>query len=314
MDIPSRDSISETVEKIKQKKISVVDLVKQHIDLAKNIQAETNAFITIFDGENNTEEYNPIEEAKKLDEKLTNGESIDNLDLIGIPFTAKDLYLVKNTHTTFGSKLMEDFVAPYTGTVIGKCLEKGAILIAKCNCDPWGFGGSGENSGFGPTKNPYDLERSPGGSSSGSAASLSAGVGFFSLGTDTGGSVRQPAAMCGLYGYKPTYGRNSRYGIGVMGSSFDTPAFFTRYATDTILIEKVIQGRDSNDATTDDYNLHKFEANKKPVIGIPKEFFEEGINDEVKNAIDSKIEEYKNNGFEVKEVSIPSASYSLSVY
>ena len=314
MNIPELESIQETVAKIKRKEISVVTLVQQHIDLAKQIASETNAFIIIFDGVSNTEEYDPLLAANILDEKIENGENLDELELLGVPFTAKDLYLVKNTHTTFGSKLMEDFIAPYSGTVINKCLEKGAILIAKCNCDPWGFGGSGENSGFGPTKNPYDLDRSPGGSSSGSAASMAAGVGYFSLGTDTGGSVRQPASMCGLYGYKPTYGRNSRFGIGVMGSSFDTPGFFTRHVEDTILLEKVMQGRDLNDATTDDYNLHEVKKVDKPVIGIPKEFFDEGINEEVRSAIDSKIEEYKNNGFEVKEVSIPSASYSLSTY
>src|SRR5262249_41641065 len=147
---------------------------------------------------------------------------------LGIPFTVKDLYLVDGTRTTFASKLMEDFIAPYTSTVVQKCFDEGAILIGKCNCDPWGFGGSGENSGYGPTKHPLDFTKTPGGYSSGSAASLLAGVGYFSLGTDTGGSIRLPASFCGLYGLKPTYGRNSRYGIGAMGSSFDTPGFLTR--------------------------------------------------------------------------------------
>src|SRR5690606_315496 len=184
----------------------------------------------------------------EIDRKISAGEEVGKL--AGIPFTVKDLFMVDGTKTTFGTKLMEEFISPYTSTVVQRCLDEGAILIGKCNCDPFGFGGSGENSGYGPSKNPYDLTRTPGGSSSGSAASLAAGIGFFSLGTDTGGSVRQPAGMTGLYGLKPTYGRNSRYGIGTMGSSFDTPGFFARYADDIAHLEKIMEGKDEKDPTS----------------------------------------------------------------
>ncbi|MFS8131137.1 MAG: Asp-tRNA(Asn)/Glu-tRNA(Gln) amidotransferase subunit GatA, partial [Candidatus Dojkabacteria bacterium] len=236
--------------------------------------------------------------------------------LLGIPFTVKDLYLVDGTKTTFASKLMEDFIAPYTSTIVQKCLDEGAILIGKCNCDPWGFGGSGENSGYGPTKHPLDFTKTPGGSSSGSAASLLAGVGYFSLGTDTGGSIRLPASFCGLYGIKPTYGRNSRFGIGAMGSSFDTPGFLTRNVEDMELVESIIAGKDINDATTYDipFNSQPVTPNPQVRIGIPKEFFGEGLSPEIKTEIDKKIEELKSLGHEVKEVSIPSTKYGLPVY
>lgn len=301
--------IKEVVGKIRAGKLSVEDLVRSHIEKAKGVQKELNAFITIFEDE-------AISRAKQIDQLIkSNDPSINDMQLLGIPFTAKDLYLVSGTRTTFGSKLMEDFVAPYTSSVLQKCLDQGAVLIAKCNCDPWGFGGSGENSGFGPTKHPLDHERSPGGSSSGSAASLASGIGYFSLGTDTGGSVRQPASMCGLFGFKPTYGRNSRYGIGVMGSSFDTPGFFTRNREDIGLLEEIMQGRDRFDATTDDYKLHKNKKNnKKPKIAYIKECFGDGLDKEVSDKIMEQINELKRKGFEVSEVSIPSVEHALSVY
>jgi len=265
LDLPTILSLIETVNKIKNKKIKVVDLVAEHLKRAHDINPKINAFITILD--------NALEQAKQLDLKIQNGEiDLNKKRLLGIPFTVKDLYLVEGTKTTFASKLMEDFIAPYTSTVVQKCLDEGAILIGKCNCDPWGFGGSGENSGYGSTKHPLDFTKTPGGSSSGSAASMLAGVGFFSLGTDTGGSVRLPASFCGLIGLKPTYGRNSRYGIGTMGSSFDTPGFFARYMDDTTLLEKIMEGRDENDSSTYDLKEIKVIKKDKLKIGIPKEF------------------------------------------
>ena len=306
LEIPQLENIESTVKQIKFGRINVTDLVKEHLELAKEVNKDLNAFISILEDE-------ALEKAKEIQERIEAGEKVGKL--AGIPFTAKDLYLVKDVKTTFGSKYMEDFVAPYTGTVIQKCLDEDAILIGKTNCDPWGFGGSGENSGFGPAKNPYDLERTPGGSSSGSAASLAAGVGFFSLGTDTGGSVRQPASMCGLYGYKPTYGRNSRYGIGVMGSSFDTPGFFARHIEDIELLEGIMKGRDIKDATTHESRKKKIENKKQKIrIGILKEFFSDALNPEIKSVIESRIEEHKKAGHEVVEVSIPSVEYSLPVY
>ena len=314
-------------EKILSGEISVVELVKEHIKLAKEIQEKTNAFITIFDGETNKDQYDPLLHAQKLDELIKSSPpKAYGLELLGIPFTVKDLYLVENTRTTFGSKLMEEFVAPYTSTVVQKCLDAGAILIGKTNCDPWGFGSTGENSGYGPTKNPHNLDYVPGGSSSGSPASLAAGVGFFSLGTDTGGSVRLPAALCGLYSIKPTYGRNSRFGIGVMGSSFDTPGFFARHAEDIELLEGIMEGKDEHDPTTFEHSQaenskseirNSKNYNLQPTtytIGIPKEFFGDGLDPEIRQMIDSKIEKYKQAGHEIKEVSLSTLEYGLAAY
>lgn len=312
LEIPTIESLIKTVEKIKNKEIKVVDLVNEHLQRAHQINPQINAFITILD--------DAIEQAKLIDAKIESGENMSKFRLLGIPFTVKDLYLVKDTKTTFSSQLMSDFIAPYTSTVVQKCLDEGAILIGKCNSDPWGFGGSGENSGFGPTKHPLDFTKTPGGSSSGSAASLLAGVGFFSLGTDTGGSVRLPASFCGIYSLKPTYGRNSRYGIGAMGSSFDTPGFFTRNVEDMALLEEVMAGKDINDATTQEVEVPSYlkELNNIDLssitIGLPKEFFEEGINESVKIAIETKVEELRSKGAKIKEVSIPSTKYALSVY
>lgn len=312
LEIPQIDSLVSTVEKVKRGEIKIVDLVTQHLKRAHEVNPQINAFITIFD--------DAIEKAKELDAKVQADEDLTKYKLLGIPFTAKDLYLVENTRTTFASKFMDNFIAPYTATIVQKCLDQGAILIGKTNCDPWGFGGSGENSGYGPTKNPLDFSKTPGGSSSGSAASLLAGVGFFSLGTDTGGSVRLPASFCGIYALKPTYGRNSRYGIGAMGSSFDTPGFFTRNIEDMALVESIIAGKDTNDASTfevpvDTYSDYINDNDLSNItIGIPKEFYGEGVETSVTDAINIKIEELKQKGVKFKNVSIPSAKYGLAAY
>lgn len=308
--IPLIDNIQNTVQKVKNGELKVLDLIKEHINRSVEINKYTNSLITVLDS-------SAIEEAKKIDDLISKKDpQILNKKLIGIPFTVKDLYLVEGTKTTFASQYMKDFVAPYTATVVQKCLNEGAILIGKCNSDPWGYGGSGENSGYGPTRHPLDLEKTPGGSSSGSAASLLAGVGFFSLGTDTGGSVRLPASFCGLYGLKPTYGRNSRYGIGAMGSSFDTPGFFARYIEDIKLLEEVMEGKDDNDSTTFDLSLIK-QSNKsfdELKIALPEEFFIEGIDKEVKLSIETFISNISDKVKLVKTVSIPTIKYALSIY
>ncbi|MCS7317357.1 MAG: Asp-tRNA(Asn)/Glu-tRNA(Gln) amidotransferase subunit GatA [Candidatus Dojkabacteria bacterium] len=310
LDIVSRDPIEVVVKKIKSGEVKVVDLVKEHIKLAKDINKYINAFISF------TEDL-ALQEAERIDYSIRKKDTqVLSKKLLGIPFTVKDLYLVEKTKTTFASKYMQDFIAPYTATVVKRCMDEGAILIAKCNCDPWGYGASGENSGFGPTKHPLDFTRTPGGSSSGSAASLLAGVGYFSLATDTGGSVRLPASFCGLYGFKPTYGRNSRYGIGAMASSFDTPGFFARYIQDIQLLQSIMEGKDNNDATT--FDLSKISYIDKNLssfkVAIPKEFFTDGINKSVRQAIDRYIEFLKPQVKLIQEVSIPTVEYALAVY
>ncbi len=308
LNIPEREQIDTLVGKIKRGEVKVYDLIKQHLDLANSINLKINCFITILD--------NALENAKELDKLIAEGnKEVLDKKLLGVPFTVKDLYLVKGTKTTFSSRLMEDFIAPYTSTVVQKCLDEGAILIGKCNSDPWGFGGSGENSGYGATKHPLDFSKTPGGSSSGSAASLLAGVGYFSLGTDTGGSVRLPASFCGLYGLKPTYGRNSRYGIGAMASSFDTPGFFARNIGDISLLQSIMQGKDPKDATTREITSTKPAKNLSEItIGVAKEYFSEGLSNEVKNSVNQFIEKIREKGAKIKEVSLPTTKFGLAVY
>ncbi len=316
LEIPNIDTITNTVKRIRNKELRVVDLIKEHLERAHSVNSDTNAFITIIDS--------ALDRALELDLKIQNGDTdLENKSLLGIPFTVKDLYMVDGIRTTFGSKYMSDFIAVYTSTVVQKCLDQGGILIAKANCDPWGFGSSGENSGYGATKHPLDLERTPGGSSSGSASGLLSGVGFFSLGTDTGGSVRLPASFTGLLGLKPTYGRNSRYGIGAMASSFDTPGFFTRNLEDMALLESIMAGKDINDATTSETetinyldSLNKIEESelKNITFGVAPEFFIDGLNPEIKEAIDLKIKELKDKGFKIKDISLPSSKYALACY
>lgn len=309
LEIPEIETITETLQKIRNRERSAGSVVTDHIDRAIKIYSQLNAFISISDREA------VIAKAEAIDKQIADGK--DPGKLAGIPFTVKDLYQVKGTKTTFGTKLMEDYIAPFTATVVKRLEDEGAILIGKTNCDPFGMGGSGENSGYGDSKNPYDLERTPGGSSSGSAASLAAGVGLFSLGTDTGGSVRQPASFTGLFGYKPTYGRNSRYGISAMGSSFDTPAFFTRHVEDTILLEEIMQGRDQFDATTYDLEhveQNNFDANQTYTVGVPKEFFSDGLDAEVKEVVMKKISALESAGHIIKEISIPTMEFALAIY
>lgn len=308
LNIPEREPIDVLVERIKKGEVKVYNLVKEHLDLANSINPKINCFITILES--------ALEKAKEIDKNIENGDKeVLSKKLLGIPFTVKDLYLVKGTKTTFSSRLMEDFVAPYTATVVQKCLAEGAILIGKCNSDPWGFGGSGENSGYGATKHPLDFSKTPGGSSSGSAASLLAGVGYFSLGTDTGGSVRLPASFCGLYGLKPTYGKNSRYGIGAMASSFDTPGFFARNINDVALLQKIMEGKDIKDATTIKITKDVTTKNLSEItIGVPKEYFGEGLSEEVKNSVNVFIEKIKSMGVTIKEVSLPTTKFGLGVY
>ncbi|RMD76968.1 Asp-tRNA(Asn)/Glu-tRNA(Gln) amidotransferase subunit GatA [Candidatus Dojkabacteria bacterium] len=306
LSVPERESIDDIRRKIINKEIDILSLTEEHLKLAESTNEKINSFITILKEE-------ATKQAKELQKVLEqNPNKANSMRLFGVPFTVKDLYLVKSTRTTFASKLMEDFISPYTATVVQKCLDEGAILIGKTNCDPWGFGASGENSGFGPTRHPLDFNKTPGGSSSGSAASLLSGVGYFSLGTDTGGSVRLPASFCGLFGYKPTYGRNSRYGVEAMGSSFDTPGFFARYIDDIVLLEEIMQGKDLNDATTSE--TKDLKINRKPIIGVPREFFVDGIDPQVDKVIKEKMQEIKQKGFEIVDVSIPSTKYALPVY
>ncbi|HOK56424.1 MAG TPA: Asp-tRNA(Asn)/Glu-tRNA(Gln) amidotransferase subunit GatA [bacterium] len=258
-----------------------------------------------------------IEEAKRIDEKIAKGEELKELE--GIPVSIKDNICTKGMPTTCASKILENFIPPYDATVIERLKNAGAIIIGKTNMDEFAFGSSTENSAFGPTKNPFDLERVPGGSSGGSTASVASNLCFASLGSDTGGSIRQPSAFCGVVGMKPTYGRVSRYGLIAFASSLDQIGPITKNVKDNALILKVISGKDKFDSTSveimvPDY-INFLEKDLKNIkIGVPKEYFTEGIEKEVEEKILKVLKILENTGAKIEEISLPHTSYGIATY
>ncbi|MCA9379479.1 Asp-tRNA(Asn)/Glu-tRNA(Gln) amidotransferase subunit GatA [Candidatus Dojkabacteria bacterium] len=302
-------TIQETVTKIKSGELSAEKLVLEHLELARTTGKELNAFTTVID--------DALAQAKEIDRKVAAGEEVGKL--AGIPCTVKDVIMTEGVRTTAGSQYLKDFIAPYSATVVRKIQNEGAIIIGKTNCDPFAFGGSGENSGYGPALNPRDLARVPGGSSSGAAAAQAAGIGLFGLGTDTGGSVREPASFTGTVGFKPTYGRNSRFGLIAMASSFDTPGIFADSVEDVAYVEQILAGKDPLDATTYDRPVPDY-ANSQAIklkglkVGLPKEYFEEGLDPEVEQAVRAKVDDLKQAGAEIKEISLPLISKGIAAY
>ncbi|KXK25976.1 MAG: Glutamyl-tRNA(Gln) amidotransferase subunit A [candidate division WS6 bacterium OLB20] len=302
-------TISETAAKIRSGELKAVDLAAEHLKAAHTTGKELNAFITVID--------QAIERAKQIDEMVARGE--DPGVLAGIPCTVKDVIMTKDIRTTASSRLLENFIAPYSATAVERIEAAGAVIIGKTNSDPFAFGGSGENSGFGPALNPLDRERVPGGSSSGAAAAQAAGIGMFALGTDTGGSVRQPSAFVGVTGFKPTYGRNSRYGLIAMASSFDTVGVLGNSVEDVALVEEVLAGKDSNDATTYDMPVPAYSRDLKESvsglrIAVPEEYFSEGIEPLVEQRVEEALEKYRKAGATVERVSLPILKYAIAMY
>ena len=233
--------------------------------------------------------------------------------LSGKRIAIKDNILFEGHKASAGSKILENFTAPYDATVIKKLKDAGAIIVGRTNCDEFAMGSSTENSAYGVTKNPYDAERVAGGSSGGSAAAVGAGLVRGALGSDTGGSIRQPAALCGVVGLKPTYGRVSRFGLIAMSSSLDQIGPITKTVSDAEAIYNVIKGEDPMDSTTQEFPISNFKFSKK--IGIPKDFVEsEGISDEVRNNFSQAIEKFRSLGYEIKEIKLEHLKYSLPVY
>jgi len=295
---------------LQNKDFSSVELTKVCLKRIKKRNSEINAFITV------TEDL-AMKEARKADEKIARGEQEM---LTGIPFSVKDAIQVKDVRATGGAKILDNYISPFDATVILKIRKQGAVLVGKTNCDAFGHGASNENSMYGPVKNPYDLERVAGGSSGGSVASVADDMCLFSIGEDTGGSIRQPASLCGIAGLRPSYGRNSRYGIMPMASSLDTVGPLAKTVEDIAILEEIIAGRDAKDATTvsdavPEYSKQLAVDSRQLTIGVPKEYFElEGMEDEVKNKIETKIKELEKQGFKIKEVSLPHTKYAIPVY
>jgi aspartyl-tRNA(Asn)/glutamyl-tRNA(Gln) amidotransferase subunit A len=291
-----------------KKELSVTEVAKAFLAEAK-LNSHLNSYLEL-----NEEEV--INHAKKL--QGLNSEEKDKLPLFGIPIAIKDNILTKGVKTTAASKILENFVPPYDATVITLLKQAGAIIIGKTNLDEFGMGSSNENSYFGPVLNPWDTSRVPGGSSGGSASAVAARTTVAALGTDTGGSIRQPAAFCNLIGLKPTYGRVSRYGIVAYASSLDQVGILARNAEDCHILIKTIGKYDPNDSTsTHTKDISESLENldlKKITIGLPKEYFIDGIDPSVKNCVIEATKILKSLGVNFKEVSLPHTNVSLATY
>ncbi len=241
-----------------------------------------------------------------------------NLPLAGVPVSLKDNLCTKGMPTTCGSKILENYIPPYDAEVVRRLKDAGALIFGKLNMDEFAMGSSNENSAYGPVKNPWDLSRVPGGSSGGSAAVVAADLAPCSLGSDTGGSIRQPAALCGVVGLKPTYGRVSRYGLVAYGSSLDQVGPFTRSVADSALLLQVLAGWDRRDSTSrNDAEIKSFDAlngQRKLKIGYVKEFDSDQLNPEIKAAMSQALEVYKSQGCEIVELSLPNIGYSIPTY
>jgi len=300
-------TITEIHQGLIKKEFSATELTKTFLNKIGKIDKEIFSYLTV------TEEL-ALSQARHVDELLTKGEKIPLL--AGIPFAVKDNILVKGVKCTAASRILENYIAPYDATCIKKIKAQGAIILGKTNLDEFAMGSSTEHSAFGPTRNPYDLERVPGGSSGGSAAAVASGLCIFALGSDTCGSIRQPASFCGVVGLKPTYGAVSRYGLIAMASSLDQIGPIAKTVKDCQIVFEIISGRDSLDSTSVESKIpnSKFQFSNLRV-GIPKEYFGKGIDPEVKKIVLSAIEKYKEAGASIKEVSIPySTDHALATY
>ena len=303
-------TVHELQEKIKNKELKIEQIVQAYIERIKEKEQKVDAFITL-------QLEDALEQAKKIDEEIANGKEFSSL--AGIPIGIKDNICTNGVRTTAGSKMLENFIAPYDATVMEKINQEEMISLGKLNMDEFAMGSSTEHSYFKKTKNPWDLTRIPGGSSGGSAASVAADMVPWALGTDTGGSIRQPASVCGIVGLKPTYGLVSRYGVIAYASSLDQVGVFTKDVEDCAILLNVISGKDENDTTSvdvgeKDYTQSLNKDIKGLKIGVPKEFFGEGIKEEVKQSLYEAIEEYKKLGAEVEEFSLDIAELSLATY
>ena len=304
-------TVHELKEKLDKKELTSLEITQAYVNRIEEKEKEVEAFVTLLTDE-------AIEKAKKIDEKKQSGQALG--EYAGIPVGIKDNMCTKGVKTTCSSKMLENFISPYDGTVVNKLEnEENMIDLGKLNMDEFAMGSSTETSYFKKTKNPWDLSRVPGGSSGGSAAAVAANMVPWALGSDTGGSIRQPSSLCGVVGLKPTYGLVSRYGLVAFASSLDQIGPITKDVEDAAILLSLIAGHDKKDTTSidipkKDYTKSLRNNIKGIKIGVPKEFFAEGINEEVKKSLENAIEIYKQLGAEIEEFSLDVAQYSLAAY
>ncbi len=299
-----------TIQKIKEglqkKEFSATELTLAFLEKIEKEDKKIGAFLTIS-------EQLAKKQAKKIDEMILEKRPLP--PLAGVPCAIKDNILVEGLKCTAGSKILENYIAPFDATAVKKLKKAGAIILGKTNLDEFAMGSSTERSAFKITKNPLDLERVPGGSSGGSAAAVAAGFCVFALGSDTGGSIRQPAAFCGIVGLKPTYGSVSRFGLIAFASSLDQIGPMTKTIDDAKIVFKIIRGKDEMDSTSVEVKKVNSKVEiEKLKIGVPKEYFLEGIESEVKKVIEEAIEEYQKLGAKIVEISLPHTKYALACY
>ncbi|MBK9293651.1 MAG: Asp-tRNA(Asn)/Glu-tRNA(Gln) amidotransferase subunit GatA [Oligoflexia bacterium] len=303
-------SVKTIAEKIQNKELKAQEVVAESLNRAKKSQKDLNSFITICEAE-------ALKKAEQIDKQVSGGKGVG--PLCGVPVAVKDILLTKGIKTTAASKILGNFIPPYSSTVVEKLERAGAVIIGKTNLDEFAMGASNENSAFGVVKNPWDLTRVPGGSSGGSAAAVAAKITPASIGTDTGGSIREPANFCGIVGIKPTYGRVSRFGVVAFASSLDQVGPMADTVESAALMLEVISGKDEKDSTSANVAVEEFSKIKaKDVkglrVGLPKEYFVDGIEADVKKSVEEAIKILKDAGAQVKEISLPMTKHGIAVY
>ncbi|HUN59116.1 MAG TPA: Asp-tRNA(Asn)/Glu-tRNA(Gln) amidotransferase subunit GatA [Candidatus Binataceae bacterium] len=305
----NRLTVAEARDLLRRREISALELTRACLERIALVDPKINAFITVCNREAN-------EQAATADRRLASG---DAPSLCGIPIAVKDVYLTRDVRTTCASRILDNFVPPFDATTIARLRANGAVFVGKANMDEFAMGSSTENSAYGPTHNPHDVERVPGGSSGGSAAAVAADECLAALGTDTGGSIRLPASYCGVVGLKPTYSRISRYGIIAYASSLDQVGPFSKTVRDTAILLQDLAGLDPRDSTCSAKPVPNYEAAltgdvEGLRIGVPKEFFVEGMEPDIERAVRAALESYKALGAHTVEVSLPHTSYAVAAY
>lgn len=301
-------TIDETQEALKKRKISCVDLVDFYLDRIAKFDKRINSVLTVLEDK----AYKKAKQNDKIIEELGD-KAFEEFPLLGVCVIHKDMFLTKGIRTTAASKVLEDYVPAYSATVVERLDKAGCITLGKANQDAWAHGSSGENSDFGPTKNPWNLEYVPGGSSSGSAAALASNFCLITTGTDTCGSIRLPANYCGICGLKPTYGLVSRYGVIAMASSLDTVGHFGRSVSDVRKVLNITKGPDDHDSTISSCYKH-IKTKNSVKIGVPREFFGKGLEKEVEKDMQKTIKILEKMGHQIFEVSLPHTEYAIAAY
>lgn len=301
-------TITKVLADLKEKKYTSEELTKAYIKRIKKVEPKVNAYVTVTEEE-------AVKNAKEADKKRAQGEEAS---LLGVPISVKDNFSTEGIRTTASSRVLDQYIPPYDATVVTKLKDAGMVMLGKTNMDAWAHGSSTETSDYGSSRNPWNTEHLPGGSSGGAAASVAADEAVAAIGSETAGSIRQPASWCGVVGLKPTYGRVSRYGVVAMGSSLDSPGPITKTVEDSALILQILAGQDAHDATTSSSAVPNYlEAMRKDIkglkIGISEDYFE-GVNEEVKAQVEKELKVFEQLGAKIKKIKLFQPKYAIALY